>query len=187
VPPSELEGPERRSVAAVQEPEPPTTGMLRDAIRAYERVYDDIARNWIAVESKAQGTVTIAGVFIAAGVALVKDDLTRLSDPSQKLLIAAIVLLLLSVIGAILVLFVRDAVDPLGGDFVESLANDAATSTGMPNKKVEIYLVNVCSEWKAIIGRLDRSYTFKLWALFGAQLSLTVAILLAGFVVLRQL
>jgi hypothetical protein len=72
-----------RTVSPVNETEPPTTGMLRDAIDSYERVYDDVARNWTAVETKAQGTVTIAGVFIAAAVALVRGNYRTLSDPSQ--------------------------------------------------------------------------------------------------------
>jgi len=98
---------------------------LRELLRAYildcyDKEYKEIALIWQRIEAKAQGNVAIAGVFIGAVLAFVRESGAR-SLPETVMLVLATVMLAISLIFSILALRVRkttpDAPYSVAGEF----------------------------------------------------------------------
>ena len=89
--------------------------LLEAALASYREEYRDLADDWKGLETKAQGSVAVAGIFLAALFAFVR-ELTANSGPLESVLLAVAVLTLLVSVGyAIAALRIRDiAASPLG-------------------------------------------------------------------------
>lgn len=121
----------------------PKTQLLQEALNSYEKEYHELCETWRHLEDKAQGTITISGIFLAALFTFVSGliDTIGLFDLyyEKGLLIAAAILLTASVIYAILVLKIKEVKTPPQGDELNELINDlvesqeAETSERLPN------------------------------------------------------
>lgn len=94
-------------------------------LEAYCADYKELSDIWKGLEVKAQGTVTIAGIFIAATFAFIR-DLNNLhwGYPKRLLLGLAIFSLVFCVILAILVLTLRTVEAPPTGEYVGQIVKD---------------------------------------------------------------
>ena len=86
----------------------------RTTLTAFAEEYRDAAEIWRTLETKAQTTITVSGIFLAAAFAYARES--RTVEPlHQVLLVGSIILLVASVTAALLSLRVRAvAAVPLG-------------------------------------------------------------------------
>ena len=99
---------------------------LEDALSAYKIEYDDQMANWRALDTKAQGAVAVAGLFVGGLLAFAKDPR---SEPTlgRIVLVLAVVCLLGAVLFALNALRVCDVADPPSGAIHSKLAEDLAS------------------------------------------------------------
>jgi hypothetical protein len=98
---------------------------LTSALEAFRAEYADLSDTWRQLEAKAQGTVAIAGIFLAAAYAFVRDLRAATSSGLLRIGIAlAVLLFLASVVLAVLALRVREVQAPPVGDTLRELAED---------------------------------------------------------------
>lgn len=94
------------------------------ALKSFVEQYKDLMDTWKALDSKAQGNVTIAGIFLAAAFTWSRNSQTEFSTMHQCLLILAIGLLIFSVATAICALFVKKFEHPPFGKKVYEMVKD---------------------------------------------------------------
>ena len=95
------------------------------AIAAYTAEYEALTDVWKGLETKAQGAITIAGIFIAAAFVFIRDlQMLNLSFSQKLLLAVAVACIVLSVIASILVLILQTVDSPPGGSLVYQMCQD---------------------------------------------------------------
>jgi hypothetical protein len=94
--------------------------LLTDALQSYRDEYRDLSDTWRHIDSKAQGTVAVAGIFLAAVFAFVRNLVTSAPGTSEKLLLVTGVLLLVAaVILSVFALRIREVVGPPLGQQID--------------------------------------------------------------------
>jgi hypothetical protein len=89
---------------------------LRDAtLVAYLEEYKELTETWRSLESKAQGNIAVAGIFIAGSLAYLEKLSPQLQRHEQVFLLIAIACLIVSVILAILALKTQTITPPTAG------------------------------------------------------------------------
>jgi hypothetical protein len=102
----------------------PNHALLSEVLSGYRDEYKELADIWKQLDSKAQGVITVCGVFLA-GVFAFARGITDPAETWQKILLtAATILLVLSVIVALRALRVREVELPPYGDEHHSLLTD---------------------------------------------------------------
>lgn len=108
--------------------EAPTTPDLLEAEKEVLTAFKDqfhFARDRLrSIDAKAQGTIAIAGIFLAAIFALTRNG-TRLGVTHQVLILGALILLVASVLLAVLTLKVRKFTAPPAAEVVRRLLDRA--------------------------------------------------------------
>lgn len=95
------------------------------AMESYRDEYQRFIDIWKGLDTKAQGTVTIAGIFIATVFAFIRDIKNlNLGDKGRWVLIAAIACLVLSVVLSILALTLRKVAAPPTADLIAQMVRD---------------------------------------------------------------
>lgn len=90
-----------RIVSDAPADDPPDTQLLEIALAAHGEAYKELTQSWRAIETKAQGTVALAGIFMAAAFAFVRDVPEDVGRATLVLFGVAVVLLTFSAIGAV--------------------------------------------------------------------------------------
>ena len=85
--------------------------LRREALASYHDVYRDLAENWRHLDSKAQGTTAIAGVFLAGALALINTLPEDALDSTKIAYTASVVLLTASIALSVWALMIRDYFD----------------------------------------------------------------------------
>ncbi len=152
-------------------PKSPTT--LRDELRelllsALAEQYKESTETWKALETKSQGTITVAGIFLAAVFAFAREAASI--DPLPRILIGiTTVLLVASVAVALLSLEVRPVAPPPLGDFVDSGVRDLLKlpDSDLTEDKIAIYVIDRATEWKSAnesLARENKKKAKQVWA-----------------------
>lgn len=90
-------------------------------VEAYGKEYSQLITNWRDIDLKAQGTIGIGGIFLAAVFALTRDQLvTSLTFNQKTLLCVSISLSTLAVFLAAIVLIARDIDSPPSVDKIKT-------------------------------------------------------------------
>jgi hypothetical protein len=55
----------------------PREVLLRDALDAYQKEYRELIDKWRNLEGKAQGVVTVSGIFLAGMFAFIRNPLLQ--------------------------------------------------------------------------------------------------------------
>ena len=96
--------------------------LLRDAVEVYRAEHALLGDRWKALETKAQGTVAIAGIFLAGAFTFIR-NLHAGSPAVERWALAALAAMLGVAVGlAILALRVRAVPDPAPGVETERMA-----------------------------------------------------------------
>ena len=97
--------------------------LLKTVLELYREEYNVIGQNWRNLEGKAQGSVAIAGIFIAGAFAYIQKDITLLLY--QKIILCiGIIFLLICVSFSILALRIRKLPAAPMGQYLDKLVSD---------------------------------------------------------------
>ncbi len=186
----------RRQEVASKEPGPSVETLIsmrrtlrQTVLDSYKEEYKELSDLWKSLETKAQGTVTIAGIFIAAAFTFAKDlTSTRLDFCSKLFLAVAILLLIPTVILSVLALRRRTIRwIPAGAD-VEQIADHIED---VPNEdladRARRFIDEHSGIWKQTVESTREATTRKEELLNVAQILLLFAIGAATIVTLRVL
>ena len=100
------------------------TELLKAVLEGYQEEHKDLVETWKTVESKAQGTVAVAGVFLAACFAWAREA-DQIKDEWQLVgLVVAVILLVGSVVAALASLKIKDLPRGILGDGLSKLVID---------------------------------------------------------------
>jgi hypothetical protein len=157
------------------------------ALDSYREEYKELSDVWKALETKAQGTVTIAGIFIAAAFTFAKDlATTRLDFYGNLFLGAAIIFLIPTIILSVLVLWRRTVKSIPGGEAVEQWADDIGETLDedLP-EMTRRFIDQQSSVWKTTVSSAKEAITQKENLLHAAQILLLLAIGAAAVVTLK--
>jgi hypothetical protein len=160
------------------------------ALDAYREEYKELSEVWKGIELKAQGTITIAGIFIAAAFTFAKDLTTnqRLDFYGNLLLGAAIVCLIISIIFSVLALKTREVYLPPGGERIKNMADHykAVIDEDLPDRKRR-FINQHTSAWQEVVDDAREAVDDKERWVRTAQGFLVVAIIIAATLTLGLL
>jgi hypothetical protein len=187
---------QRISAAAVPVPPFPSAETLKiresfrqAALDAYREEYKELSEVWKGLETKAQGTITIGGIFIAASFTFAKDlSATRLDYYGNLLLGAAIFLLIPSVLLAVLALKTREVSTPPSGEIIEDMVKDLkeVPDADLPDRKRR-FIYDQGLLWQTTITTTKQAIEDKEQWLHLSQGLLLIAIVIAGALTLKLL
>ena len=160
-------------------------------LSGYESEYKDLLEAWKLVETKAQGAITIAGIFLAGAFSFAKDLKAETSILARIPLLASIALLLIAVLLAVRALVVKKAPRLPAGSTIETLASPLlkVAEPGLP-----LYLTNLANDqievWRETNRALDAAVVVKArqvaqsqWCIFSAA---TAFVLYTAWVILTR-
>lgn len=157
------------------------------ALDSYREEYKELSEVWKALETKAQGTVTIAGIFIAAAFTFAKDlAATRLDYYGNLFLGAAIILLIPAIICSVLVLWKRTVQSIPSAEDIEwwaDLIRDTPDNA-LPDR-ICSFLDQQSIVWKETVASSRDAIERKAELLLVAQVLLLLAIGAASVVTLK--
>lgn len=160
---------------------------LRDQLLGDLRTeYANVLETWKLLEGKAQTTMTVAGIFLAAVFAFAR-DLTNITPRQQVLIGTAVGLLVFAVCLGLMVLRIKTVRTPPLGTFTSSRVTDvlAKNDSELP-QYFRAFLAEQVSEWTNAIVVARRTNDDKATWLWRSQLCLVVGIIAtAGFTILR--
>lgn len=153
--------------------------LRREALEAYREDYKELVDNWRSLESKAQGAVAIAGIFIAGAFAFIREIDTNTYLIEKILLVAVILFLITSVAFSVYALKIRAIAAPPFGANVERLVNDLLNIEDQSEiaERLPNYINDQISEWKKVNGEVEIAIESKAERLWRAQRALLYAIL----------
>jgi Flp pilus assembly protein TadB len=162
--------------------------LIEAALDSYREEYRELWETWRRVDSKAQGTVAIAGIFLAAVFAFVQ-TLSVTTPVESALLVIAVALLVLAVLISVLVLRVREVPMAPLGDTLDQLVQDLIHGHDRPGSaEVVGFLRDQTPLWSEANDELHTLGLKKANQLATAQLLLLIAALaVATLTVLRIL
>ena len=159
----------------------PTESLLSDVLTGYRDEYKELADIWKQLDSKAQGTITISGVFLAGVFAFARD----LTDPTElwqkRLLTIATIFLVVSILSALRAIYVREVDIPPFGDGQNDLALDLIRNADVTDAETRrSYLRDQIRMWSVANGDVGALNDQKAWWTVRAQLILVAAIVCAA-------
>ena len=153
--------------------------------------YADLADTFKSLDSKAQGTVTLAGILVAAPFAFLK-EVTGMAGPLQWLVTGTLLASLVTIGCVLLALRVAEVAMPLSGSVAARLAADASRddlpeddAEAAKDELMSAFLTDVQGTWAMAVEDLRATTLSKaawvaraqrLAALSAALASLAVAI-----------
>jgi hypothetical protein len=157
------------------------TQELRNKLRErllddFRQEYADAVETWRALETKAQVSITVGGVFLAATFAFAR-DLDKLDSAQKLLLSSAIVLLVVTVLCGLAVFHVVEIQAPPLGTFAQVGVFDILKK---PDGELQGYLERFSQDqattWRSAIEGVAAANNRKADWVWRAQLSLVIAI-----------
>lgn len=133
--------------------------LLAGALQSYRDEYKELSDTWRHVEGKAQGTITVAGIFLAAAFAFVRDLTGAGTGLVEKSILAvAVGMLTVTVILAVLSLRVRELVAPPLGENLDDLITDLSGVSDAEEiaERLPRFVGDQLSLWKTANEAVDR-------------------------------
>ena len=160
--------------------------ILLESIISFQDEYKDLYDTWKAIDSKAQASATIAGVFLAAVFAIAREIPSTFQQFQRIFLAVAIFLLVITVCLCVFGMQIRKISAPPIGENLKELVNDLLPILTERNKNVRIYrfLRDKIDLWDISNSDLKKICLKKAsWIQFG-QVCLVIAIIFVTFVTL---
>lgn len=162
--------------------------LLWELIDNYRRSYELLIGDWKDLDHKAQGTVAMAGIFLAAIFAFIRQFPANISSLEAGLLLAVTLLLFCGVAIAVFALRVRALKASVYGEQQDKLVSDllildAAEISGHLNG----FLNDQLHLWRAANTALTEGNLKKARLLLGAQIILIAAILVIALLTILQI
>jgi hypothetical protein len=179
---------QRRSGEAAANPSATPREFYEFALGHAKDEHDQLLDTWKQVDGKAQGTAAIAGLFLAAAFAFVRNTGLAISAEEKVLLAVTLTALVCSIGLSVWVLLIRDASSPLSASQVSKMVTDALT---MPKEEAsERYdglLFDTLNVWAVVNDSLRLELSSKARFLSWAQRALLVSTIAALVLTLKAL
>ncbi|HEU0013985.1 MAG TPA: hypothetical protein VFQ45_09895 [Longimicrobium sp.] len=163
--------------------------LQRQVVAAYEREYRDLVESWKSVETKAQGTVAMAGIFLAAVFAFARGVSANEPGWQRWILTTAILTLLASVLFALLSLWGRKVASPPPPVEIEQdVCLMMPVSDPVAFAEYERRLgADEARQWRGCTDALRNAYEIKTGWLLRAQGAILVAAVLVSLLTIAAL
>jgi hypothetical protein len=156
---------------------------IRDSVRktlldSYAEEYKSLSTIWTGMETKAQGNIAVAGIFIAGVFIFVKDFRSCMGCYEKIFLAVTICVLLSSVVLSMLSLIVRRNAVPPFGEVMDKLASPLLNATTGTELKERLPLIvnDQLGLWRNVVSRGWANIRAKAHFLLAAQICLSVAV-----------
>jgi hypothetical protein len=163
---------------------------LRNAtLEAYLAEYKELSETWRSLETKAQGNIAVAGIFIAGSLAYLEKLNPQLRTNEEVFLLIAIGCLIISVILSILVLKTQTITPPPLGSFVDHFTTDLLRLNILASLQTyrSTFFADHVDQWRTVLSEIRESNELKAERLWGAQQFLIAAILAVAALSLSKL
>lgn len=125
--------------------------LLREQLlTAFIDEYRDANDNWAVIDGKAQSTVTISGVFLAAAFAYAREIGTA-SMTERRLLACSVILLIAAVGVSLLALRLRRVSLPPFGTIVEQRVSDLLSNDNLNEDLLHHFLNERIGQWRLTV------------------------------------
>lgn len=167
-----------------------TKNTLRETIlESFVNEYKELADTWRNLETKAQGTAGIAGIFIAGALGYLHDLSGSVYLYEKIFLTVTIACLVSTVVSSVLVLRIRKISSPPLGEYMDKLINDLFEIDDDKDffERVPLVVTDRISAWKRVIHDAAASNAVKAKHLWRAQLFLITAIISVALLILSKI
>ena len=164
------------------------TKLLEHWLQSEREQYVRLTENRHDLGNKAQGNVTIAGIFIAVGSAWVKDVIEKnitLSCFEKTELVIATMFFLLSVLISVFVLFVRAIPAPREEHLVGQILK--LSESDLTTERLHPLLYDLSNHWKIVNNDLEVCNDKKSYWLFSAQIFISLGISLIALIAIIRI
>lgn len=150
----------------------------KHVVESFFDEYKEHTENWRSLETKAQGNIALAGVFVAGVFAFLTRSGATPDAYERFILLITIFFLISSVIFAMLVLKTRIApVPPLGSFMDYSARHLLLVSESEFLERIGRFNSDHVIKWREVIGKTNESIRSKALYLWIAQVLLMIAII----------
>ncbi len=166
-----------------------TIKIWRDVLDGYKDAYDQARDDWKSLDTKAQGTVAIAGIFISGIISIFRQLSSDVLDFNHLLLGFSILNSGVAVALAAATLWIRRSRIPPAGVEARSLA-DRAIGSGQPVHPLETeraFVQEQITGWDASVQSIRAEYTKKASRLLYSQILLLAVVAPVVIVLLKVL
>ena len=162
----------------------------KEALEAYKEEYKDLLASFQGMDTKAQGVVTIAGIFIGGLFAFLNSSNFARTTATILFLLVAIIVLIGSVLLAILVLRVRDTTGVPPGQSTSQILDDLLV-LGLADDALKAALPGFYGDnsraWSGCVDAIRADVEKKSDLLWGAQLTLAVGVFFVALMTILKL
>ena len=153
--------------------------LRKTLLDSYRDEYKELADIWRGLETKAQGNIAIAGIFIAVVFAFIREAGQQSYWAERACLGLALIFLVISVIFSIMVLRVRQAPFPPMGGFVDKMFIDHLNIKDDAEllERLPLLINDQAKAWRQVKEMVVTSNKSKARNLWAAQVFLLAAIL----------
>jgi hypothetical protein len=160
--------------------------LLEQALGAAKQEHEELSDQFNALDSKAQGAMTIAGIFVAGMLGFI-NSLTDTAPFGQRVLLtAATALLALCVTAALLVVAVREVTAPPGGGLLQLVEDLLRSNNAAEPDRLRNFARDHIRMWAAANKSIRDVNASKAKRLIFAQWLLLAAVVCAGLVTLMK-
>lgn len=159
--------------------------LLAILVEAYRAEYDDLSKIWSGLDTKAQGNVTICGIFVAGVLAFVRD--VSHGTPLDRLVFItlALICLVASILASIRALRISEVRSAPMGIELDGMVNDLTALDTVEDERMEFFLHDHAKLWLETNSEIQKLNDGKAYWVEWSQVLITAAILLAtAFIVL---
>ncbi len=171
----------------------PSDAEIRDSLQktlldSYGQEYESLVKISAGIETKSQGNVAIAGIFVAGMFVFVKDLKPKMTCYETAFLTAAICLLLGSIVLSMLSLRVRKNPAPPSGDAMDTLVSPLLqlTSGAELKERFPFLIKDQVRLWQNVVTRAVANIRTKARFLLSAQICLGLAIAIMAALTVTQ-
>jgi hypothetical protein len=150
----------------------------KEVLDSYRKEFDWLATGFRDLDGKAQGTATVAGAFLAAGLALLNRGGGLKEVWSESILVLAVLGLIVAIVLSVQALKVRTILGCPSGEDVSGLLKRLQ---GRPAEELQERLLYFCGDiadlWRSCVTDRRNINERKARFIWAAQVSLTVSAL----------
>jgi hypothetical protein len=168
--------------------------LLEGVLAAYEREYRTQNAEFADIDGKAQATITVGGIFLAAALAFLKQDQLELAIATAGhfivYIIGGVVLLLVaSILSCTIAMKERWILGPLRAQGHQAIVDDLLklNPQELTSERMANFVRDQVGVWREATTTMEKALDGKAkWVMWG-QLLLTSAIILTAFLLLLTL
>jgi len=161
----------------------------KEVVAAYQLEYQDLLATFQGLDTKAQGTITTNGIFLAGIFAFLNAASFAVDSIAKVLVLCAVALLIAAILLAIFGMHVREMAGPPSGSQADKMAshllaleNDAEIEARLPG-----YYSERAQAWSNCLAPLRRSVESKAELIWYAQLSLLLGMIFVAVIIFYRL